>query len=150
MYPISNNEWLSMPLLTRYHIKIGLMYFVLALFIGVALVAHPLIGLSDYVLTLRPVFFHFLVVGWVTQIIIGVAHWMFPKKSKENPRGNPILGWIAFFCLNIGLLFRGFGEPLSVMYPQTVWMWVLAISAILQVIAGWLFVINIWGRVEER
>jgi len=139
-----------MPLLTRYHIKMGLMYFILALFMGIVLVAQPLFNLSPYVSTLRPVFFHFLVVGWVTQIIIGVAHWMFPKRSKEKPRGNVVMGWSAFFCLNIGLLFRGFGEPLSVMYSQSIWAWVLVLSAILQVIAGWLFVINIWGRVKER
>lgn len=139
-----------MPPLTRYHIKMGLMYFILSLFMGVMLVAQPLFDLSTDVLGLRPVFFHFLVVGWITQIIIGVAHWMFPKKSKENPRGNILFGWIVFFALNIGLVLRGFGEPLSLMYPDTIWGWALVLSAVLQVVAGWLFVVNIWGRVKER
>jgi hypothetical protein len=139
-----------MPKLTRYFIKMGLVYFIIALFMGVVLVAQPLFDLSPYVATLRPVFFHFLVVGWVTQIIIGVAHWMFPKKSKETPRGSVISGWLVFVFLNIGLLLRGFGEPLSAMYPQPFVSWMLVISAVLQVIAGWLFVWNIWGRVKER
>ncbi|PJF29868.1 MAG: hypothetical protein CUN52_06205 [Phototrophicales bacterium] len=139
-----------MPTLTRYHIKMGLMYFLLSLFMGVILVAQPIFNLSIDVWTLRPVFFHFLVVGWITQIIIGVAHWMFPKRSKEQPRGNLVLGWMVFICLNIGLVFRGFAEPLFFIYPESIWGWTLVLSAVLQVVAGWLFVFNIWGRVKER
>jgi hypothetical protein len=34
-----------------------------------------------------PVYLHLFMIGWVTQMIFGVAYWMFPRVSKENPRG---------------------------------------------------------------
>ncbi|MBZ0304883.1 MAG: hypothetical protein K8I82_02325, partial [Anaerolineae bacterium] len=83
-----------------------------------------------------------------TQLIFGVALWMFPKYSKEKPRGSENLAWTTYLFLNVGLLLRLIGEPLTALNYQTGWM--LAVSAVLQLIAGWVFVINTWGRVKER
>ncbi|MBL8165245.1 MAG: cbb3-type cytochrome c oxidase subunit I [Anaerolineae bacterium] len=139
-----------MPTLTRYHIKTALVYFVLALLLGVLLAAQPVFNLPPLIGTLRPVFLHLLIVGWITQLIIGVAYWMFPKKSKENPRGSTKVGWAVYVLLNLGLVLRAVSEPLSVIYPQTIAGVALAAAAVLQVGAGWLFIVNTWPRVKER
>jgi len=139
-----------MPLIARSHIKIGLIYFAMALIMGVIMAAQPVLNLSPSVNVLRPVFLHFLMVGWVTQIIMGVAHWMFPKLSKEKPRGNTRIGWMVFGLLNIGLILRLVSEPMMAVQPANVWALLLAVAAIFQVAAGWLFIANIWGRVKER
>lgn len=139
-----------MPRLARYHIKAGLLYLALALIVGVVLVAQPLLAWSSTLALLRPVFLHLLIVGWITQLIIGVAYWMFPKHTKTQPRGNPRLGWWVFVLLNLGLMLRAVSEPLAVLYPGTVIGLGLVAAAVAQVLAGWLFVVTIWPRVKER
>ena len=69
------------------------------------MVSRPLAGLV-------PVYFHLLMVGWVTQLIFGVAFWMFPRYSKEKPRGREGLAWAMYASLNAGLLLRGLAEPM--------------------------------------
>jgi hypothetical protein len=139
-----------MPLLSRTFIKAGLIYFVLALIAGALTVARPVLNLPATIGALYPVYLHLLMVGWVTQLIIGVAYWMFPKYSKERPRRSERLGWAVFGLLNVGLILRAFGEPLLVVKPEWNVGWMLAASAVLQALGGWAFVINTWGRVKER
>lgn len=139
-----------MPLVARAYIKAGLVHFAVALVFGVLVAAQPLLQWSPAVAALRPVFLHLLIVGWVTQLIIGVAYWMFPKQSKEQPRGSTRLGWTVFALLNGGLILRAVGEPLFMLQVGTFAGILLAVSAVLQVTAGWLFIANTWGRVKER
>lgn len=137
-----------MPTLTRYFIKTGLLHFIIALLMGFAVTLQPLIALP--VSALRPVYLHLLMVGWLTQLIIGVAYWMFPKQSKENPRGSLHLGWGVYLMLNGGLLLRVLGEPLLTLKPEWNVGWTLAVSAVLQLLAGYGFIALIWQRVRER
>ncbi len=139
-----------MPRLARWFIKAGLLYFVLALMTGVLYQARTEIDFPSWVNTLNPVYIHLLAVGWITQLIIGVAYWMFPKFTKTQPRGSEILGWAAFILLNIGLILRIISEPRVTTRSEPDLGWVLAVSAVLQTAAGWLFVINTWSRVKER
>lgn len=139
-----------MPLLTRTMIKIGLIYFVIALLMGALVIARPVLNLPAAISAFQPVYLHLLMVGWVTQLIMGVVYWMFPKESKERPRGNEKLGWAVFALLNIGLVFRAVGEPLTALDPALGTGWMLVLSAVLQLLAGWGFIFNTWARVKER
>lgn len=139
-----------MPPLTRMFIKVGLLYFLAALVMGVLMAGPNVWGLPSIVYALRPVYFHLFMVGWITQLIIGVALWMFPKYSREMPRGSDTVGWISFWTLNVGLLLRAIAEPALVLSTAIDWGWVLALSAILQLLGGWAFIANIWPRVKER
>ncbi|MCK6578126.1 MAG: cbb3-type cytochrome c oxidase subunit I [Anaerolineae bacterium] len=139
-----------MPPLARYHIKTGLVYFAAALLLGVLLAAQPVFALPPQIAALRPVFLHLLIVGWVTQLIMGVVYWMFPKESKERPRGSPRLGWAVFLLLNGGLALRVIGEPLLIFQPGPAAGAALAVSAVLQTAAGWGFIANTWARIKER
>ena len=139
-----------MPRLARWFIKAGLLYFVIALATGVLYQARTEIDLPTWVSTLDPVYVHLLAVGWITQLIIGVAYWMFPKFSKEQPRGSETLGWATFILLNAGLILRIISEPRVTLRAEPDLGWLLAVSAVLQTAAGWLFVINTWSRVKER
>jgi hypothetical protein len=75
---------------------------------------------------------------------------MFPKYSKEQPRGSERLGWLVFWLLNLGLALRIIGEPAQALAPGPWWGWMMVASAVSQWLAGALFVINTWGRVKER
>lgn len=131
-----------MPVLTRLFIRTSLVYFVLALGAGI------LLALPVPVPGLRPVYLHLLMVGWVTQLIIGVAHWMFPKYSADQPRGSRALAWATYLFINAGLILRALGEPLAASGVPVGGL--LAASAVLQSLGGWAFVINVWPRIRER
>ena len=139
-----------MPPLTRYFIKTALIYFVLALITGVLLLARNAIDLPPEIASLSPVYFHLLMVGWVTQLIFGMLFWMLPKYSKDKPRGNERWVWAAYLFINVGLVLRMFGEPLVSIRPDWNLGWLLMLSALLQLIGGWSFLINAWSRVKER
>lgn len=139
-----------MPTLSRMLIKTGLLYFVIALLAGLLVAAQPVLNLPPSIGVLRPVYLHLLMVGWVTQLIIGVVFWMFPKESKTRPRGNERLGWAVYALLNAGLLLRAVGEPLVALKPELGAGWLLALAAALQLVAGWSFIFNTWNRVKER
>ena len=81
-------------------------------------------------------------------VIFGVVHWMFPKYSKEKPRGDDRLSWTIYGLLNVGLILRAIAEPL--IGENIIFGWMVAISSVLSMIAGWLFVVNTWGRVKEK
>lgn len=99
---------------------------------------------------LEPVYFHLFMLGWVLQLIFGVAWWMFPILSREKPRGNEAIGWVVFYALNSGLILRAVAEPMRNLSTAGVWQVLLVISAVLQMIAGWTFVICIWPRVKGK
>lgn len=139
-----------MPIVTRTYLKASLLFLVAALVAGVLVMARPLLDLPRFVAGLTPVYFHLFMVGWVTQLIIGIAYWMFPKYTKEQPRGRDWLAWTTFVLLNTGLLLRAIAEPAQTASGAAVWGWALAISALLQWAAGMAFVINTWPRVKER
>jgi hypothetical protein len=138
-----------MPPLTRAFIKAALVYFVAALLVGVA-IAVPGLAALPAVGALVPVYFHLFMVGWVTQLIFGVSLWMFPRHSKERPRGDERLAVLALVALNAGLCLRAAAEPARAVSPRAFWGWLLALSAALQWLGGVAYVANIWTRVKER
>ncbi len=135
-----------MPLLVRWYIKAALIYLVLGLCVGI-LLALP--GASQ-TSGLFPTYLHILTFGWLTQLIFGVAIWMFPKYSRERPRGYDWLGWATFIFLNLGLILRVIFEALSLSAPSPLTAGGLIASALFQWLAGVAFVINTWKRVKEK
>ncbi len=139
-----------MPSLTRWFVKLSLIYLAVALLVGMVITARPVLNLPAGLVTLTPVYFHLLMVGWVTQLIFGVAYWMFPKYSQERPRGSKVLAWAAFGLLNTGLILRAVAEPIHALQPHKIWGWLLTLSALLQWLAGLGFAANLWPRARER
>ena len=139
-----------MPTLTRWFIKSSMIYLLAALLLSLLLALRGTVPLPAFVSFLNPVFFHLLVVGWVTQMIFGVIYWMFPIITRTNPRGKLWMGWATYVFLNAGLLLRVVGEPLLGSRPDAGFGWLLVLSALLQWLAAVLFVINSWPRVKER
>jgi heme/copper-type cytochrome/quinol oxidase subunit 1 len=135
------------PTLTRWFIKSAMLYLLSALVLSVAM-QSPLDAEAPLLRVLWPTYLHLLVVGWLTQLIFGVAFWLFPKYSSAKPRGSERLGWTSFVLINLGLLLRLWGEPLALLGGSAAG--VLVASAIAQLLAGWAFVANTWPRVRER
>jgi hypothetical protein len=75
---------------------------------------------------------------------------MLPRQSKERPRGDERLAWAAYGLINLGLILRAIGEPLTALQPALGAGWLLALSALLQLLGGWAFIGNAWPRVQVR
>lgn len=135
-----------MPLVTRLFLKAALIYLILALGTGIFLElpgGNPISGLF-------PAYLHMLTFGWLTQLIFGVAFWMFPKSSSIRPRGHEWLAWATFILLNAGLILRIVFEPLHGTRPSALTGWILVLAALMQWLAGTSFVANTWVRVREK
>lgn len=141
-----------MPEISRYFIRAGIVCFVLSIMVAIVEPLGQVLNIGSlYRLSLMPVFWHLLAVGWITQIIIGVSIWMFPRYSKEKRRGPITIGWAAFILLNLGLLIRIVLEPWQ---PGSAIDGIrqagLIGSAAMQWLAGLGYVLIIWPRVKTK
>ena len=139
-----------MPTLSRTLIKSAIAWLVIALLVGVGTASPASSAWPRIAGALRPAAVHMLTVGWITQLIFGVALWMFPRYSREQPHGSPALGWTVFVALNLGLLLRVFAEPAVTLSPGRAAGSMLALSGILQWAAGIAFAVLMWPRVKVR
>lgn len=135
-----------MPAVTRWFLKAALVYFAIALLLGAILSTVSTTAALAH--ALRSVQLHLLTVGWITQMIFGVAHWMFPRHSRARPRGSERLAWAIFGFLNAGLLLRALAEPLHLLHAAAAWGAALTLAGLLQWLAAVGFAVNAWGRVR--
>jgi hypothetical protein len=129
------------PRLSRWLIRTGLVYLLISLVTGIA---HALSGPGAASWT---TYVHLLVLGWITQLIFGVANWMFPK-PPDVKRWHEPLGWAMYGLLNLGLALRVAAELRPALIEHT--GSVLAIAAAMQLAAGCFFVLTTWPRVRGR
>ncbi|HWA59699.1 MAG TPA: hypothetical protein VG692_20760 [Gemmatimonadales bacterium] len=135
-----------MPPLSRWLIKCGFVSLALALLLEL-LQLRPvtlLPRLPAAALHLGAI--HLLTVGWLLQLIIGVAFWMFPRHPTRPPRGDERLGWWALGLINSGLLLRLVGESWRLGFQGPAWP--LVASALLQLAGVSVAVLLIWPRVR--
>lgn len=129
-----------MPRISRTFILTGLLYLMAAMVVGVATVTTPSLP--------YPVYVHLLGVGWLTQLIFGVAYWMFPGRSKTPALGERLMLWGVYLALNAGVVLRALAEPL--LGRPGPWPTLLAVSATAQLVAVLAFATHVWRRVTAR
>lgn len=133
-----------MPTEARWLIKTAFLYLALGLGLGVFRAAQGAGVFSGSASTLWLPQLHFLTVGWITQLIFGVAFWLFPNANSTG--GRSLVVWGAYFALNLGLLLRLGSEP--ALFPESVRAGGLVASAALQWVASLLLVGHFWFRVR--
>ncbi len=139
-----------MPRLSRLFLKTSFIYLAIGLLVGTLLAGQSVWQVPVFFSGLEPVYIHLLTVGWLTLLIFGVAYWMFPKYTMEQPHGNDRLSWTAYFLLNAGLILRVVTEPLLSQTTNFLMALILTISAFCQWLGGLLFIFNLWQRVKVK
>ncbi len=150
-----------MPKLSRWFVKSALVSLVLGCLLAGLALSGSTLPLPPAVVALRPLAWHLLTLGWATQLIFGVAFWMFPLTAKPaatrpgapapaagQRRGDERLGWTAFALLNGGLALRAVGEPAGALFPGIAAGPLLPLAAVCQVAAILIFVTFTWPRVR--
>ncbi len=139
-----------MPPVTRALVLVALLDLVLAQ--GLALVeSAALAGWIPAAWTaLRPARIHLFVVGFVSQLIFAVAHWLFPPRAGPRPRGREGQAALAGGLLQVGLAFRVVAEPLARLRADGPWSGLLGVAAGIQWVAMLLFVLHLAPRLRRR
>ncbi len=73
-----------MPPLARAFVKAAFLYFIAAFVLGALMALDGWLGLGRWLRTVYLSQLHLLVVGWITQLAIGVAYCIFPRFRKTQ------------------------------------------------------------------
>lgn len=141
-------ERIPMPPLTRWFIKTALVYLVLSLILSVLVVAGPVLPMLHSFSGFSSLYLHLLMIGWITQLIFGVAYWMFPIFSRDEPRRSTTLGWLSYVSLNAGLILRLSVDVTPVFSTLYIPSWIAGLAATFLFAAAVTFVANTWHRVK--
>ncbi len=120
-----------MPLASRLFVIFGFLFL---------LVSVVLWGLSHTYGVLFPLSLHFITLGWITNLIFGVAFWMFPKPHRKYKAP-----FLALVSLNTGNLLR-VSEVFITSHSNVAGL-VFILSVSLQFIACSIFAFHIWKRI---
>lgn len=140
-----------MPPLVRLYIRTAFVYFVAGFLLLALMALDGWLKIGRWFGAVYLSQLHLLVVGWITQLSIGVAYWMFPRFLKEvdpRPRGSDTLAWAVYICLNAGLVLRLAAEPFYRMTGQSWLAALMALSGVLQAAAAVGFGLLIWARIR--
>lgn len=134
-----------MPATALWLIRTSLVYLGLGVTLGTALLFNKGIPLAPGVLRLLPAHIEFLLAGWVFQLVMGVATWIFPRFGvPQRAYGSDPATWIAFGLLNCGVWLAGMGALL----PGRAGEILPLIGRLAETMGAVVFAVNIWPRVR--
>jgi len=139
-----------MPPFTIWALRSSLVCLVLAWLLELWRHAQPQL-LPPLLWAARAAVYHLFFVGWLTQLIFGVAHWMFPTQSRQQPRGIGWLSALTLLLLNLGIALRLLAEPLrGTPHWSPLWGIILVAGGGMQWLAALCFTANIWRRIKVK
>ena len=126
-----------MPRVAVWFIRASLCHLVGGFMLGGLLLAGKGITLPPALWSLRAVHIEMLLVGWMIQLVLGVAIWIFPRfVMHQRPRRSAVTAWLAFVLLNLGVVLAGAGGAPA------------AAGRVSELAAAASFAIHLWGRVS--
>ncbi len=130
-----------MPAVSRWMIRLSLIYFIAGILAGAFLLIHKAYPLHPTAWLLLPLHIEVTIFGWIIQYTLGTAYWMLPRYLKGKPRGSRLMSWVMVLCLNLGIVFIII-DPLEWVSIQLRFT-----GRVLEVIAVLLFIILHWNRI---
>jgi hypothetical protein len=151
-----------MPITSRAFVRASIIYLALGSLLGALLLVNRWIPIGSEIAALRISHIEFLIVGWLTQLIMGVAWWLFPTltvglrpgdpkpiRRGQAQRGSEPIFWMTFVSLNLGILLRALFGPLYSWTRIDMFSALAGVSGLFLLLAAIGFVLNTWGRVRE-
>jgi len=134
--------------LVRRFIKTGIIFLITGLVLGAWMMIRREFGgvyPSRYQVSAHT---HLIAIGFVMNMILGVALWLFPRPAPEDKRYNPTLALSAWWLVAIGTATRTIAE-LSHDYTQSSYLkWAVVLSGLAQIFGLCLFFYTMWTRIR--
>jgi len=87
-------------------------------------------------------------VGFVMELILGVALWLFPRPAKDDSRYRPRLVEAAYWLLTVSTAVRVAGELARSGVGSLALRWLVVLSGAGQALAILLFFGTMWTRIR--
>ncbi len=131
-----------MPKFSQLSIRAALLDLVVGGSIGGIMLVSKAIGVWPWIWYWRTAHIHAMLVGWVLNLIFGVAFWILPRLDAHGWRGSPWLVWLAS-----GLLH----SALAVLVWASMWPWSAAIyiASSLECLAAIAIAWHCWPRLQR-
>jgi heme/copper-type cytochrome/quinol oxidase subunit 1 len=134
--------------LVRRFIKTAVGFLAIGLTIGVWMIARrELFGVfpTPYLVSAHT---HALFVGFVMEMILGVALWLFPRPAKDDQRYSVRAAEIAYWVLTLSTAGRIAGELARQVVSAPALRYVVVLCGLGQAVAILLFFHTIWTRIR--
>ena len=131
-----------MPRLTVWFLRTALIHLACGFTFGALILFHKGIPFDPAVWRLLPLHIEFVLIGWTTQLAMGVAFWVLPRLIHGRARGDERLIWLAYGALNGGVLAVALSQWMSA--PE----WGMLVGRGLELLAVVLFAAGVWPRVK--
>lgn len=134
-----------MPSVSRWFVRAALLCLVAGMGMGTWMLLAQ--AADDRVGAPWPVLHaHVLLVGFLLQIVMGVAFWMFPRVAGARPGTS--WAWVALVAVNLGLALRVLAEPVVHEGHGGAWRVLLGAAAVLPTLGVIAFALAILPRVR--
>lgn len=128
-----------MPRQTVWFIRASLIYLLVGFTFGALILAQKGVPYDAAIWALLPIHMEFLLAGWLLQLVLGMAFWIFPRFGVGAARGRESLIWLSFVLLNLGIL----------LVASQLWLPVALLIGRLAEAAGiLLYIAGSWARVK--
>ncbi len=151
-----------MPITTRTYVRASILYLCLGALLGLVLYLQRWLGWDPRIVLFKSSHVQFTLLGWLTQIIMGVGWWLFPPlpsgprpgadhaiRKGQQQRGSEPLFWVTFGLLNAGILLGAVGDPLFNWTQAPIYRTLAGLASLFLLAAAVCFVVNVWGRIRE-
>jgi hypothetical protein len=122
-------------------LRASLLYLAWGFTLGGLLLWDKGMPLGPPIRLLTPLHVEVALVGWVLELVMGTAYWIFPRFGMTPAqRGREDLAWLAFGLVNVGLWLVGLTTLLE-LSPT-----VATAGRAFEALAATLMAANIWAR----
>jgi len=137
-----------MHTLVRRYIKTSIAFLAVGLLIGGWMMARRELynaAPSAYLVSAHT---HALFVGFMMELILGMARWLFPRPAKEDQRYSARAVTAAYWILTVSTAGRIAGELGRPLVDSVLLRWFVLLSGLGQIAALLLFFNAMWTRVR--
>lgn len=93
-----------MPRLSSWMIKVSYLYLFIGATLGALLLVNKATGDIQWIWVVLPLHIEFMIIGFIMNLVLGTAYWIFPRYFTKPNRGHPVPAWTGFGLVNTGVL----------------------------------------------